>query len=83
MLCELDAIARNELASMAYARWSMAYDNYKKTKQLTWEQNKQVCPKSDWSSFHSQMIQSAEKELELASKVKDQICKYSPLICGE
>lgn len=83
MQIELDAKERLELASMAYARWSIAFDNVKLAKGATWEQNKQVCPKSDWIDFYNDRLKYALDELELAAKLKDAICKYSPLVIGE
>lgn len=83
MQCELSAEARNELAAMAYARWSDAFENLKEIKAATWESMDRFCPKADWPSFKEAMRQTAEKEFDLASRLKAEICKYSPLVCGE
>lgn len=83
MLVDFDAVVRNEIASMCYARWSAAFDTLKQVKALTWESNKQTCPKADWPLFHTSMLDSAQKEFDLASKLKDTVCKVSPLILGE
>lgn len=83
MQCELSAEARNELAAMAYARWSDAFDILRKVKAMTWESEKKFCPKADWPNFHESMLASAQKEYDLTTRLKAEICKYSPLICGE
>ena len=83
MLIELDAESRFELASMAYDRWSNAFEAHKKAKQLTWESVNKFCPKNEWPDYHKSMVAEAEKELNKATKLKDAICKYSPLITGE
>jgi hypothetical protein len=83
MILDLDAFTRNELASMVYARWSSAFENLKKTKSLTWESTGKFCPRAEWPSYHETMLAGAQKELEYASRLKETVCKYSPLICGE
>lgn len=76
----LSARARLELASMAYGRWSTAYDAVKATKALTWESSGRFCPKGEWPSYHAEMTKNAEKELELAAVLKAEICPHSPLL---
>jgi hypothetical protein len=83
MILDLDAETRNEIAAMCYARWSAAYDNWKHVKDMTWENNKHVCPKSDWPDFHASMLDNALKEFQLSEKLKQDICPFSPLIKGE
>jgi hypothetical protein len=83
MILDLDATTRNEIARMCYARWTVAYDNMKHIKSMTWETNKHVCPKAEWSLFHAEMLKSAQKELTLAEKLKADVCPFSPLIKGE
>jgi hypothetical protein len=78
-----NAIVRNELSSMVYDRYCRAYDNLKITKTLTWESTNKFCPKNEWPDYRATMIASAEKELEIATTLKDTICKYSPLVIGE
>lgn len=78
----LDEITRTEIASMIYSRWSEAFDALKKTKSLTWESAGKFCPKTEWSLYHAEMIKQAEMEFELATKLKNDICKYSPLVMG-
>jgi hypothetical protein len=79
----LDAKARLEIASMVYSRWSLAFDSLKNTKALTWESQNRFCPKADWPFFHKSLIESAQKEFDLACKLKEDMCKYSPLVTGE
>lgn len=67
---------------MIYSRWSEAFDALKKTKSLTWESAGKFCPKTEWSLYHAEMIKQAEMEFELATKLKNDICKYSPLVMG-
>jgi len=82
MQCELSAEARNELAAMAYARWSDAFGKLKEIKTATWESMDEFCPKLDWPMYHAHMLQTAQKEFDLAARLKAEICKYSPLVCG-
>lgn len=82
MLIELDPTERLELASMAYNRWCIAFDALKTSKALTWESAGKFCPKNEWHLYHADMIKTAEKELTLAVKLKDAICRYSPLVIG-
>lgn len=82
MQCEFDAETRLEIASMVYNRWCIAFDKLKEVKALTWESAGKFCPKADWPSFHSDMIKTADKEMQLATRLKDSVCKYSPLIIG-
>lgn len=83
MLCELSPKARLEIASMVYSRWSRAFDSLNNTKALTWESQHKFCPKADWPLFHKSMIEKAQKEFDLATELKNEICKYSPLVAGE
>ena len=78
-----DAEVRNELSSMVYDRWSRACDNLKNVKNLTWEGVDKFCPKNDWPQHHKIMLSNAEKELKIATTLKDAICKYSPIVSGE
>jgi hypothetical protein len=81
--CELDAKTRLEIASMVYNRWCKAYDEIKKVKALTWESTGKFCPKEEWPLYQKDMLENAEKELALALKLKDDVCKYSPLVTQE
>ena len=83
MLCELSPTTRLELAYMAYDRWSKAFDALKYTKTQTWEMNRQVCPKAEFPSCLALWIQTAQKELDKTTYIKDEICKYSPLVSKE
>lgn len=83
MQIDLDPTERLEFASMAYSRWSDAFIALKAAKAATWESTGKTCPKGDWPLFHDANIKHAQKELDLATKLKDAICKYSPLIIGE
>ena len=76
----LDATARLELALMAYNRWADAFEGLKIAKLASWESSGKFCPKTDWPLFKADNIKTAEIELNKAVSVKDQICKYSPLI---
>jgi hypothetical protein len=76
----LSARARLELASMAYARWSVAYDKLKEVKFLTWEASGRFCPKGEWPLYHAEMLKNAEHELTLATQIKGEICPHSPLL---
>jgi hypothetical protein len=80
MILDLDAITRNEIASMVYSRWVVAYENYKDVKNMQWDKS---CPKAEWPQFHAHMLASAQKELDLATKLKADICSFSPLVKGE
>jgi hypothetical protein len=83
MILDLDAKTRLEIASMVYHRWTIAYDAMKEAKAATWESMGKFCPKNEWHLYHADMIENAEKELELAEKLKSDICPFSPLITGE
>jgi hypothetical protein len=83
MILDLDAVTRNEIASMVYARWSIALESLKKVKGLTWMTCGKFCPQNEWPQYHANMIHSAETELETAVKLKNDICPFSPLIKGE
>lgn len=72
----LDATTRLELASMVYARWAKAYDAHKLAKAQVWETQKHVCPKADWPLFYEKSVEHAEKELKLATKLKQDICEH-------
>lgn len=76
----LSAKARLELASMAYARWSTAYDAFKAAKSLTWESSGRFCPKGEWPLYHASMLGTAQAELDLAAALKAEICPHSPLV---
>jgi hypothetical protein len=78
-----DAETRNELSSMVYKRWTLAYDNLSAVKTLTWEATNSLYPKNEWRLYHNSALKSAERELHLAQKLKEAICQYSPLILGE
>lgn len=80
MQCELSAEARNELAAMAYARWSEAANKLRRVKAASWESMSCFCLKADWPSFRAAMIETAQNEFDLASRLKAEICKYSPLV---
>ena len=80
MILDLDAVTRNEVASMCYARWSNAWTNMKTVKAMVWDAR--VCPKSDWPEFHAQMLAEARRELDLAEKLKADVCPFSPLVIG-
>lgn len=79
----LSALARNKLASMAYEQWSVSYESLKAVKALTWESAGKFCPKAEWPQYHTSMVINAEKELAEAAAVKDEICKWSPIVMGE
>lgn len=79
----LNAEARLEIAGMVYSRWCKAHDAMKETQARTWEQNKQVCPKSDWPLFYAENVKYAEAELAKATRLKDAFCPFSPLVFGE
>ncbi len=83
MILDLDAVTRNEIASMVYSRWCVAFDRLKEAKARTWESNKHVCPKADWPFFYKSAVDHADKEFKLAEKLKADICPFSPLIKGE
>jgi hypothetical protein len=83
MILDLDATTRNEIAAMVYTRWSKACDAIKQVKTATWEQNKVVCPKGDWEGQQKLMLEDAQKELDLAAKLKADICPFSLIIKGE
>lgn len=76
----LDAEARNAISSMVYSRWSEAFDTLKKAKAEDWD--KVICPKSDWPQFHQARIEHAQKEFDLCSRLKANVCKWSPLVLG-
>jgi len=83
MIVDLNARTRLELASMVYSRWCQAYDKLKEVKALTWESAGKFCPKEDWNAYHLDMQFTAQKELDLATNLKDVICKLSPLVSEE
>lgn len=83
MQVDLDAEARLELASMAYERWSKAWETAKLVRAETWESAGKFCPKADWPQFHEARRKSASDELDKAERVKKAICPFSPLILGE
>jgi hypothetical protein len=83
MILDLDAKTRLEIASMVYSRWCEAFDNLKKVKTQTWESTGKFCPKGDWPQYQASMLKHAERELELAEKLKADICPFSPLATGE
>lgn len=83
MLLDLDPTTRLELASMVYSRWATAFDSLKAAKAMTWESQGKFCPKADWPSFHASILADAQKEFTLATKLTEDICKFSPLIAGE
>lgn len=74
---------RLELASMAYSRWCLAFEELKAVKVLTWEGQNKFCPKAEWPLYHGEMIKEAEKELRTALEIKEAFCNYSPLVTGE
>jgi len=78
----LDAEARLELASMAYSRWCKAWDNAKIIKSATWESQGKFCPKEDWALYHADQMKSIEEELNKSFRIREQICKFSPLMDG-
>ena len=82
MQVDLDAEARNELAAMAYARWSTAFETLKAAKALSWESAGKFCPKAEWPQYHASMLDTADKEFALATRLKAAICPFSPLVIG-
>ena len=76
----LDATARLELAAMVYARWSTAFNKVKEVKALTWELAGKFCPKAEWPKYKDSMLEAALLELGTAEQLKEQVCKYSPLL---
>jgi hypothetical protein len=80
MQIDLDAETRLELASMVYGRWGTAYDNQKRVQGLTWESAGKFCPKADWPEFHGSMLEAAKAEFELATRLKNAVCKHSPIV---
>lgn len=75
----LSAETRLELASMAYARWSAAFDAHKAAKAETWESAGRFCPRDEWPLFHARRLNAARTELDKAARIKDEICPHSPL----
>jgi len=76
----LSAIARTQLASMAYHRWCIAHDNLKKVKTETWETSGKFCPRGDFPASHKHRILHAQEECDIATALRDEICSYSPLM---
>ncbi len=83
MQIELSPEARLEIASLVYDKWCKAYDAFKLAKTQTWESAGKFCPKSEWPLFQAKMLESAQKELDKWARLKDEVCKYSPLVIGE
>lgn len=83
MQIELSAEARLECASLVYAKWGESFYQLKIAKSAKWEDNKQCCPKGDWPLFYQSNLEYAQKEFDKWSALKEEICKYSPLIIGE
>jgi hypothetical protein len=83
MILNLDPKTRLEIASMVYSRWAAAFDAHKAVKAATWESAGKFCPKAEWPNYHAAQLQNAAQELELAAKLKADICPFSPLVTGE
>lgn len=76
MQCELDAETRMELAALAYKAWTIAYDTLQKVK-------KEVDDNSpDWTKFHAIRLENAIAEKAKASRIFENIAKYSPIVKG-
>lgn len=69
-----------ELGSMVYSAWCSAFDADKKAKAATWEENKQVCPKADWLSFHEAQLIHAKKNLDKYTDLKNAVCPMASQI---
>lgn len=83
MQIELSAEARLEIAALVYSKWAQSFDAFKAAKTATWENNKQVCPKGDWPLFQADQMEYAQKTLDKWTRLKEEVCKYSPLVIGE
>lgn len=83
MQIELSPEARLEIASLVYNKWAESYDAFKAAQTATWEANKWLCPKEDWPLFRAHQMEYAEKALDKWTKLKEEVCKYSPLVTGE
>jgi hypothetical protein len=83
MQIELSATARLECANLIYGKWSEAFDTLKVAKNATWETSGKTCPKSDWPLFRAHNLEHAQKEFDKWSALKEEVCKYSPLVIGE
>jgi len=82
MQCELDAEARNELAFMAYGKWTECIDMLKIAKEMQFDKRVDG-DKLSFELSKKECIRRAEENLAKAVRVKDQICKYSPLVVGQ
>ncbi len=79
----LSAKARLEIASMVYSRWCNAFDALKAAEKETWESAGKFCPKDEWPQYHADRKQSALTDFSIASQLKNEMCKWSPLVLGE
>lgn len=83
MQIELSPETRLEIASLVYDKWCKAHEAMKLAKTQTWESAGKFCPKADWPLFQARILKDSQKEFDKWTRLKDEVCKYSPLVIGE
>ena len=78
----LDAVARNLVSSLVYQHWTECFDTLKAAKNATWESAGKFCPKAEWPLHQAVMLKNAQAAFDTATAVKEQACKFSPMIHG-